>query len=57
MDTLKAEMLQGGRFIDQADATTEIFAFIGAYYNTLRIHSSLNYHSPAFFESNIALAN
>jgi len=57
MGTLKAEMLQDGRFIDQADATTEIFAFIDAYYNTQRLHSSLNYRSPASFESDIALNN
>ena len=57
MGTLKAEMLQGGRFIDQPDAATEIFAFIDAYYNTQRLHSSLNYRSPASFEANIALAN
>lgn len=57
MGTLKAEMLQDGRFSNQADATTEIFAFIDTYYNTLRLHSSLNYRSPAAFEANIALAN
>ena len=50
-------MLQGGRFIDQTDAATAIFAFIDAYYNTHRLHSSLNYRSPAAFESDIALAN
>ena len=57
MGTLKAEMLQDGRFIDQVDSATEIFAFIDAYYNTLRLHSSLNYRAPASFESNIALTN
>ena len=57
MGTLKAEMLQDGRFIDQADAATEIFAFIDAYYNTQRLHSSLNYRSPSSFESDLALAN
>lgn len=54
--TLKAEMLQDGHFIDQADAAIEIFAFIDAYYNTQRLHSSLNYRSPASFETEIALA-
>ena len=51
--TLKTEMLQGGAFIDQRDARTELFAYIDAYYNTLRKHSSLHYQSPAQFESNI----
>ena len=55
--TLKTEMLQGGRFIDQTDASTEIFAFIDTYYNTQRLHSSLNYRSPASFESKITPAN
>ncbi len=57
MGTLKAEMLQNGRFITQTDATTELFAYIEAYYNTQRMHSSLDYRSPAAFESKLALAN
>jgi len=55
--TLKAEMLQNGRFINAADAHAEIFAFINCYYNTQRLHSSLNYRTPNHFESQIALAN
>jgi transposase InsO family protein len=51
--TLKAEMLQGGCFIDQNDAKIELFAYIESYYNTLRKHSSLDYLSPAQFESNL----
>jgi len=43
MGKLKAEMLQNGRFINTADARTEIFAFIDGHYNTQRLHSSLNY--------------
>lgn len=57
MGTLKAEMLQNGRFIDAADAHTEIFAYIDCYYNTQRLHSSLQYQSPSHFETQIALAN
>lgn len=41
--TLKAEMLQGGCFLDGSDARTEIFAYIESYYNTQRKHSSLDY--------------
>jgi putative transposase len=55
--TLKAEMLQNGRFINASDARAEIFAFIDCYYNTQRLHSSLNYRTPKHFESEIALAN
>lgn len=57
MGTLKAEMLQNGRFIDTAEAHAEIFAFIDGYYNTQRLHSSLNYQTPKHFETQIALAN
>jgi putative transposase len=57
MGTLKGEMLQDGRFIDEADARAEIFAFIDGYYNTQRLHSSLNYRTPKHFESEIAFIN
>jgi transposase InsO family protein len=51
MGTLKSEMLQGSRFIDDHDAWTEIFSYIDGYYNTVRKHSSLGYLSPSKFES------
>lgn len=57
MGTLKAEMLQNGCFINVIDARAEIFAFIDGYYNTQRLHSSLNYRTPNHFEAEIALAN
>lgn len=57
MGTLKAEMLQNGRFINATDARAEIFAFIDGYYNTQRLHSSLNYRPPNHFEADLALAN
>lgn len=49
--TLKAEMLQGGCFLDENDARTELFAYIESYYNTHRRHSSLDYLTPAQFEA------
>lgn len=49
--TLNNEMLQGGCFIHEGDARTELFAYIGAYYNTHRRHSSLNYQTPTTFEA------
>jgi transposase InsO family protein len=55
--TLKSEMLQGGRFIDQTDARTEIFAYIEGYYNTIRKHSALRYLSPLQFETHIQSLN
>ena len=57
MGTLKAEMLQNGRFINATDARAEIFAFIDGYYNTQRLHSSLNYRTPSHFEADLALVN
>jgi transposase InsO family protein len=57
MGTLKAEMLQNGRFINATDARAEIFAFIDGYYNTQRLHSSLNYRTPNHFEADLALVN
>lgn len=57
MGTLKAEMLQNGRFINASDARHELFAYIDSYYNTQRLHSSLSYQSPASFEADLALAN
>ena len=57
MGTLKAELIQGDRYTSFSDAHTELFAFIDSYYNTQRLHSSLNYRSPSRFEADIALAN
>jgi putative transposase len=57
MGTLKGEMLQGGCFADEQDARTEIFAFIEAYYNTRRKHSSLGYRSPDQFEADLNSLN
>lgn len=54
---LKAELLQGGRFRDETDARTELFAYIEGYYNTQRRHSSLNYLSPASFEASLTTKN
>lgn len=55
--TLKTEMLQDGCFLNAADARTELFAFIEAYYNTHRKHSALDYLAPAQLESKPASLN
>lgn len=57
MGTLKSEMLQGGCFIDEHDAHTEIFDFIESYYNIHRKHSSLGYRTPAQFEASLNTLN
>ena len=46
----KAELIQDGIFETIEDARTEIFEYIEMYYNTIRLHSSLNYQSPKHFE-------
>ena len=55
--TLKTEMLQGGSFIDEHDARTELFAYIEGYYNTHRKHSALDYRTPAQFEADFNSPN
>ncbi len=47
----KAEVLEGGAFLDVVDARTEIFDYIEVYYNKVRKHSSLGYKSPLQFET------
>lgn len=56
MGTLKAELIQEGHFINIKDAHTEISAYIDGYYNTQRIHSSLNYQTPSQYESSTSIA-
>lgn len=46
----KAELLQDGIFETIEDARTEIFEYIEMYYNTIRLHSSLDYTAPMQFE-------
>lgn len=48
--TLKVECVHQTRFETRADARSEIFEYIEAYYNTQRMHSALGYLSPVAFE-------
>lgn len=48
---LKAELLEGGCFLNVDDARTEIFEYIECYYNRVRKHSSLGYKSPEQVEN------
>ena len=47
---LKAELIQDGAFETIEDARTEIFEYLEMYYNTKRLHSSLDYQSPMSYE-------
>lgn len=49
--TLKLELVYRQEFATHAEARAEIFAFIELFYNTQRLHSSLNYFSPVDFEN------
>ena len=49
--TLEFECLRGRRFATRAQAKTEVFSYIEAFYNRKRLHSTLGYVSPAEFEA------
>ena len=48
--TLEKEVLARTTFETREQARTAIFEFIETWYNTERLHSTLEYHSPATFE-------
>ncbi|KIP28651.1 integrase core domain protein [Bacillus thuringiensis serovar morrisoni] len=48
--TIKRELIQGAKFKTPEQARKEIFKYIELYYNTKRMHSSLDYLSPIEFE-------
>lgn len=50
---LKAELIEGGAFLNLEDARIEIGEYIDNYYNTIRLHSALGYLSPMQFESQL----
>jgi transposase InsO family protein len=49
----KAELIQSKLYATMEAARLEIFEYIEGYYNRIRLHSSLDYHSPEFYENNI----
>jgi putative transposase len=49
--TLKNELVYRCRFQTRQEASQTIFEFIEVFYNRVRLHSSLGYHSPVDFES------
>jgi hypothetical protein len=53
----KAELIEGGVFEDLEQARSEIFSYIEAYYNRVRLHSSLGYKSPLEFEMKLKTKN
>jgi putative transposase len=52
--TLECELLDRRRFKDRAEARMAIFAYIEAFYNRRRRHSSIGYLSPVDYEQRLA---
>ena len=50
--TLQLELVYRRQFLSHLQAQTEIFDYIEAFYNRQRLHSALNFRSPASFELN-----
>ena len=51
---IKAELLEGGCFVDVSHARSELFNYLEGYYNRVRRHSGLGYVSPDVYERNFA---
>jgi len=48
--TLKVELIYGRKFATRAEAISAIFEYIEVWYNRRRLHSSLDYQTPADYE-------
>jgi putative transposase len=49
--TLKNEWVNQQKYQTRSQARTDIFSYIEGFYNTVRLHSTLGYVSPAQFEA------
>jgi transposase InsO family protein len=54
--TLKRELIYHRQYRTRDEATRDIFEYIEVFYNRLRRHSTLGYHSPAEFEARTTVA-
>lgn len=52
--TLKRELMKGKDYKTREEATQDIFKYIELYYNTVRMHSALDYDSPVDYERRCA---
>ncbi len=50
---LKCELIYLKQYPTRLNAQTDIFAYIEAFYNSIRPHSALSWLSPALFESRL----
>ena len=51
--TLKTELIHHHRYRTRAEARASVFDYIEAFYNRVRLHSTIGYRSPADFEQAI----
>jgi putative transposase len=54
--TLKTELVYQHRYRTREEARLAIFDYIAAFYNRIRRHSRLNYHSPEVYEQQYAVS-
>ena len=52
--SLKHEWTKFESFTDLPDARLSVFRYIETFYNTVRIHQTLEYQTPDAFEANYA---
>jgi transposase InsO family protein len=52
--TLKTELVHHESYRTRAEARASVFHYIATFYNRKRLHSTLDYCSPAEFEQNVA---
>jgi putative transposase len=48
---LKCELVYPRHFATRGEASAAIFEWIAVFYNRVRLHSALGYHSPVDFET------
>ena len=51
---LKCELVHLKHYPTRAAAQDDVFAYLEAFYNTIRPHSALGWRSPASFEAELA---
>ena len=54
--TLERELIDRRDWATRAEAARALFDYIAAWYNTRRLHSTLDYRSPAAYERHLAAA-
>jgi transposase InsO family protein len=54
--TLKAELVHGRTWSSRLELRAALFDYIEVFYNRQRLHSTLNYKTPAQVEADHALA-